>query len=89
MTIPKCPVSTLELLPCDNYWPVTIFWPCPEAVIISDNYCTLQPAYNVEEYKVTSGMRSIGTRYATWVPILIRPACLYGQLSLAESVCLY
>ena len=38
----KCPkfhFSTLELLTCDNYWPVTIFWPCPKVVIISDKYC--------------------------------------------------
>ena len=41
MTVPKCPFSTLELLPCDNYWPVTIFWPCSEVVIISNNYCTV------------------------------------------------
>ena len=40
MTSPKCPFSTQELTPCDNYLPVTIFWPCPEVVIISDNYCT-------------------------------------------------
>ena len=39
MTSPKCQISTLELLPCDNYWPVTIFWPCPEAVTISDKHC--------------------------------------------------
>ena len=39
----KCPkfhFITLELSPCDNYQPVTIFWPCPEVVTISDNYCT-------------------------------------------------
>ena len=39
MTCPKCQISTLELSPCDNYRPGTIFWPCPEVVIISDNYC--------------------------------------------------
>ena len=27
--------------PCDNYWPVTIFWPCPEVVTIFNNYCTV------------------------------------------------
>ena len=31
---------TLELPPYDNYRPETIFWPCPEVVTISDNYCT-------------------------------------------------
>ena len=36
---PKYPFSTQELSPCDSYRPVTIFWPCPEVVIISDNYC--------------------------------------------------
>ena len=36
---PKFHFSTLELLTCDNYWPVTIFWPCPKVVIISDKYC--------------------------------------------------
>ena len=40
MTIPKCPFSAQELSPCDNYRPVTIFWPCPEVVTISDKYCT-------------------------------------------------
>ena len=25
-----------------NYRPVTIFWPCPEVVIISDKYCTIE-----------------------------------------------
>ena len=38
---PKCPFSTLELSPCDNYRPVPIFWPCPEVVIISDKHCTV------------------------------------------------
>ena len=37
----KCPFSTLELSPCDNYRPVTIFWLCPEVVTISDKYCIL------------------------------------------------
>ena len=32
-------MSTVELLTCDTYRPVTIFWPCPEVVIISDKYC--------------------------------------------------
>ena len=40
MTSPKCQISTLELSTCDNYLPVTIFWPCPEVVIISDKHCT-------------------------------------------------
>ena len=31
--------STQELTPCDNYRPVTIFWPCPEVVTISDKHC--------------------------------------------------
>ena len=41
----KCPkfhFISLELSSCDNYRPVTIFWPCPEVVAISDNYCTRQ-----------------------------------------------
>ena len=29
----------MDILPSDNYRPVTIFKPCPEVVIISDNYC--------------------------------------------------
>ena len=37
---PKCPFSTLELLPFDNYRPVTIFWTCPKVVTISDNFCS-------------------------------------------------
>ena len=41
MTIPKCPFRNQELSPCDNYGPVTIFWPCPEVVIISDKYCNI------------------------------------------------
>ena len=36
---PKCPFSSQELSSCDNYRPMTIFWPCPEVVTISDNYC--------------------------------------------------
>ena len=39
MTVPKLHFITLELSPCDNYRSVTIFWPCPEVVIISDNHC--------------------------------------------------
>ena len=31
--------STQELSPFDNYRPVTIFWPCPEVIIISDKHC--------------------------------------------------
>ena len=42
MTIPKCPFSTQELSPCDNYRPATIFWPCPKVVIISDKHCTVK-----------------------------------------------
>ena len=38
MTSPKCQISTLELSPCDNYRPATIFLPCPEVVIISDKH---------------------------------------------------
>ena len=36
------PIHPVELSPCDNYRPVTIFWPCPEVVTIciSDNYCS-------------------------------------------------
>ena len=26
--------------PCENYQPVTIFWPCPEVVIKSDKHCS-------------------------------------------------
>ena len=38
--VPNVPlVSTLELLPCDNYRPVTIFWPFPEEVTTSDRHC--------------------------------------------------
>ena len=33
-------VHSVEWSPCDNYRPVTIFWPCPEVVTISDNYCS-------------------------------------------------
>ena len=40
MTIPKCPFSTQELPPCENYRPVTIFCPCPEVVTISDKHCS-------------------------------------------------
>ena len=44
---PKCPFSTQELSPCDNYRPVTIFWPCPEVVTISDKDCTaLKPLFD-------------------------------------------
>ena len=32
--------SQTPLSPCDNYWPVTIFCPCPEVVIISDILCS-------------------------------------------------
>ena len=39
MTVPKFHFIALELLLCDNYRPVTIFWPCPEVVTISDNHC--------------------------------------------------
>ena len=38
MTRPKCYFSTLELSPCDNYKPVTTFWPCPEVFAISDKH---------------------------------------------------
>ena len=31
---------------CDNYRPETIFWPCPEVVIISDKYCITLPVTN-------------------------------------------
>ena len=41
VTIPKCPFSTQEWSPCDNYRPVTIFWPCPEVVTISDKHCNV------------------------------------------------
>ena len=30
-----------KILPNDNYCLVTIFWPCPEVVIISDMQCSL------------------------------------------------
>ena len=40
MTVPKFHFITLELLPYDNYRPVTIFGPCPEVVTISNNYCS-------------------------------------------------
>ena len=40
MTVPKFQFITLELSPCNNYWPVTIFWLCPEVVTISDKHCT-------------------------------------------------
>ena len=39
MTVPKFHFITLESSPCDNYQPVTTFWPCPEVVIISDKHC--------------------------------------------------
>ena len=32
--------------PCDSNRPVTIFWPCPEVVIISDYRCTGPPGYS-------------------------------------------
>ena len=35
VTIPKCPFSTQELSPCDNYWP------CPEVVTISYKHCSV------------------------------------------------
>ena len=38
---PKCQINTLEFSPSDNYRPATIFWPCPEVVIISDKYCNV------------------------------------------------
>ena len=39
MTSLKCQISTLELSPGDNYRPVTMFWPFPEVVTISDEHC--------------------------------------------------
>ena len=42
VTCPKCQISTQELSPCDNYRPVTIFWPCPEVDIISDKHRTAE-----------------------------------------------
>ena len=39
MTSPKFQISALELSSCGIYRPVTIFWPCPEVVIISDKHC--------------------------------------------------
>ena len=44
---PRCQINTLELSPCDNYRHVTIVWPCPEVVIISDKYCT----HSLDEHK--------------------------------------
>ena len=44
----KCPkfhFVTPELSPCDNYRPVTIFWPCPDVVIISNKYCRMKDLY--------------------------------------------
>ena len=40
MTVPKFHFINQELSPCDNYRPVTTFWPCPEVVTISDKHCT-------------------------------------------------
>ena len=39
----KCPFSSQELSPYDNYRPVTIFCPCPEVVTISDKHCSNEP----------------------------------------------
>ena len=41
MAVPIFHFNTLELSPFDNYRPVTIFWPCPEVVTISDKHCNV------------------------------------------------
>ena len=41
VTISKRPFSTQELSTCDSYRPVTICWPYPEVVIISDKHCSM------------------------------------------------
>ena len=62
MTVPKFHFITLELLPCDNYRPVTIFWPSPEVVTISDKHCNnlkylpLAAIENVLFWSNTTGM---------------------------------
>ena len=45
VTVSKFHFITLELSPYDKYRPVTIFWPCPEVVTISYNYCILRHYY--------------------------------------------
>ena len=48
MTVPKFHFITLELLPCDNYRPVTICWQYSEVITISDKHCSHKNHYLID-----------------------------------------
>ena len=42
-----------KILPNENYCLMTIFWPCPDVVIISDNQCMLFGRTHRNTYSLT------------------------------------
>ena len=71
VTVSKFHFITLELSPCENYWPVTIIWMYPEVVTISDKHCTVIKENGQSISLLSLGFMSLSSVVSTCVNLYV------------------